>query len=148
MITNIYLRQMSEDDLSFVNNIRNHSSTRKNLRNTQLITIEETISWFKESKPRWHIINASGEDVGYIRTSHDTGESICIGCDIDVNKRGNGYAHSAYKIFIDQLYQEDYIVIWLEVFKNNEIAMNLYKKLGFIFQNFQLIRYFGGWKCN
>ena len=130
--TNVDLRPMSGKDLEFVNKIRNHDSTRKFLRNTNLITLEDTKVWFKTTHPKWFIVDCAGEDVGYIRTSHDTSESICIGCDIDVDKRGNGHARAAYEKVITDLFDKGYIVIWLEVFKNNNVAMNLYNSLGFI----------------
>lgn len=130
--TNVDLRLMSEKDLEFVNTIRNHDSTRKFLRNTNLISLEDTKAWFKSTQPKWFIISCDVNDVGYIRTSHDTTETICIGCDVDVDKRGNGYARAAYKKVISDLYDKGYIVIWLEVFKNNNVAMNLYNSLGFV----------------
>lgn len=129
--TNVDLRPMSEKDLEFVNKIRNHDSTRKFLRNTNLISLDDTKTWYKTTHPKWFIIYCDGNDVGYVRTSHDTSETICIGCDIDVDKRGNGYARAAYQKVISDLYDKDYIVIWLELFKNNNVAMNLYSSLGF-----------------
>ena len=132
MTTDIILRKMNFNDLEFIHRIRNHENTRVFLRNTSNISLEETQDWFHREKPSWFIIENQGLPVGYIRTSQDTGESICIGCDIDMDKRGMGFANAAYLKIIEELYKKDYIVIWLEVFRNNNIAMNLYKKLGFV----------------
>ena len=127
----ISLRPISEDDLKFINDIRNDLTTRSQLENTEIISLEETAKWFKEKSPAWFIINWGADRVGYIRTSHNTGNSICIGCDISPLQRGKGYAKAAYQCLI-QLYKNDYSVIWLDVYRDNTIAYNLYKKLGFI----------------
>lgn len=119
-------------DLKFINDIRNNESTRKNLNNTKEISLSDTQIWFEREQPLWFIIEIDNTRVGYIRTSLDTGESICVGCDIHPDYRNLGYASSAYKILIDHLYESNYVVIWLEVFKANLIAQNLYKKLGFL----------------
>jgi ribosomal protein S18 acetylase RimI-like enzyme len=126
------LVEMKEDDLAFVNKIRNDSSTRCYLRNNKLISLDETYTWFRTSSPKWFIIDVDGQKVGYIRTSHDTGETICCGCDIHPEHRGKGHSKSAYNLLIEDLYNRGYVLIWLEVFRDNVIAYNLYKKLGFI----------------
>lgn len=123
---------MEESDLEFVNNIRNDITTRKNLRNSDLISLEETLKWFHDRKPMWFIIKVGGDRVGYMRTSLNTGESICIGCDIHPDHRGKGYAKSAYNLLMDDFYSLGYVLLWLEVFRDNTVAYNLYKKLGFI----------------
>ena len=123
---------MCKNDLEFINRIRNHDSTRRFLRNTNLISLQDTQAWFELKNPKWYIISHLDEDIGYIRTSQDTGESICIGCDISVDQRGKGFAKLAYKKILDELYEKDYNIIWLEVFSENHIAKNLYTALGFI----------------
>lgn len=119
-------------DLKFINDIRNDESTRKNLNNMNEISLADTQRWFEREKPSWFIIEVNSTRVGYLRTSLDTGESICIGCDIHPEHRRMGYAYSAYKVFLDHLYDSKYVIIWLEVFKANLVAQNLYKKLGFL----------------
>lgn len=119
-------------DLKFINDIRNDESTRKNLNNTNAISLSDTQKWFEKENPAWFIIKADETPVGYIRTSLNTGESICIGCDIHPSHRRKGYAYSAYTALINHLYESKYVVIWLEVFKTNLTAQNLYRKLGFI----------------
>lgn len=134
MITDVKLRIMTETDLSFVNMIRNREDTRAHLRDTREISLDETVMWFNEYKPKWYIIEdkeRADERVGYVRTSKDTGESICVGCDIHPDMRRSGYAKSAYSILLDMLYRSGYLVIWLEVFAENEKAYNLYRSLGF-----------------
>lgn len=131
MSTDVSLRKMTREDLHVVNYIRNHDETRKFLRNSEKITLESTIEWFEKNNPDWLVILDSEEIIGYIRTSQDTGESVCIGCDIHPEKRRKGYARSAYKKCISGLYEKGYLVIWLEVFDNNKNALSLYDSLGF-----------------
>lgn len=132
MNTEVSLRKMTREDLHVVNYIRNHDETRNFLRNSEKITLESTIEWFEKSKPNWMVIIDNEEIVGHVRTSQDTGESICIGCDIHPEKRRKGYARRAYQKIISDLYNQKYLVIWLEVFSENMRALSLYESLGFI----------------
>jgi predicted GNAT family acetyltransferase len=135
----ISLVDMTKSDLVFVNSIRNLENTRSQLENQQVISIEDTILWFEEKKPKWKIIkNESDERIGYVRTSKDTGISICIGCDIHPEYRRKGYATEAYKNLINELYKAGYRVIWLRCFYDN-IARFLYEKLGFISINHDMV---------
>ena len=132
IIDNLFLRQMTKEDLSFVNSTRNISSTRKWLENNNEISLEDTKKWFLKNKPNWHVIFFKEKPVGYIRTSDDTKKSICVGCDIHPNFRRKGIARKSYSIFLESLYEEGYVNIWLDVFKENEPAYKLYESLGFI----------------
>ena len=125
------LRQMERDDLEFVNNTRNHITTRLHLENNNEITLVDTVHWFNTVKPVWYIIEVNNDKVGYLRTSSDSGDTICIGCDIHPKHRRKGYASKAYKLLIKSLYDKGYAVIWLKVFRNNIPAYNLYNSLNF-----------------
>lgn len=139
MKCNIILDDMTKDDLVFVNSIRNLEGTRRQLKNQEVISIEDTVVWFEENKPKWKIVkNDLGNRVGYVRTSEDTKMSICIGCDIHPQYRRKGYATKAYNHLIKQLYSEGYKVIWLECFYDN-VARFLYEKLGFISVNHDMV---------
>jgi len=128
----IKLIDMTEHDLFFINTIRNNESTRSQLMCNNLISIEETIIWFKTMSPKWFIINIDNKQVGYMRISRDTGKTICIGCDIHPDYRRKGYAKVAYELLISNLYNSGYDLLWLEVFKDNIPAYNLYSNLGFL----------------
>ena len=54
-----------------------------------------------------------------------------MGCDIHPDHRRRGYAKEAYKKEITNLYQDGYVIVWLEVYEDNIPARNLYKSLGF-----------------
>ena len=96
----ISIREMAEADLKFVNSTRNILSTREWLENSGEISYEETLSWFRSKKPKWYIVSANSEPVGYLRTSDNTGKSMCIGCDIHPDHRRKGYAREAYQNFM------------------------------------------------
>ena len=85
-----------------------------------------------------------GIRVGYIRISDDIFPSICIGCDVHINYRRKGYAYKAYINLIKMLKDKKYKYLWLEVFEDNKIAIELYKKLGFkiiCYRNFRSKKY-------
>ena len=117
--------------MHFVNTVRNHESTRVRLKNTSEISLEKTYKWFEIEKPQWKIIEVNNTPVGYFRFSQNTGETICMGCDIHPDHRRRGYAKEAYKKEITNLYQDGYVIVWLEVYEDNIPARNLYKSLGF-----------------
>mgnify|MGYP001285817022 CR=1 FL=1 len=125
------IRKMIFDDLVFVNNVRNSKLTRHMLEDSREISLEETERWFLSKNPEWFVIESNDQPVGYIRTSDNTGKSICIGCDIDPDQRRKGFAKKAYEKFISNLYAKGFVNIWLDVFRENEPALNLYRKLGF-----------------
>jgi len=128
---NIEIKKASRDDFIFINNTRNIESTRKWLENNNTITIDETLDWFDKTNPNWYVIYYKNIKAGYIRTSDDTGKSICIGCDVHPDFRRKGIAFQAYNLILDQLIENGYVNIWLDVFKKNIPAINLYKKLNF-----------------
>jgi len=134
------LTKMQKEDLPFVNSTRNLDSTKLWLENNKTIDLESTCKWFENSNPNWYIIKVGSEKVGYVRTSDDTGKSLCIGCDIHPLHRRKGYAESCYKTLINDLFEKGYVNIWLDVFDKNIPAINLYTKLGFIPINSRLVR--------
>lgn len=125
-------RDATLEDVSFILSVRNKDETRKWLHNTSKFTLEEGLSWFKETSPIMYILMKDGVDVGYFRTSDWDSSSVCVGADIHPSYRGRGYAKVFYKLILDYLRDEfNKSLFWLKVFKDNQIALNLYIKLGF-----------------
>ena len=127
----IKLKILTEEDLSFLLEVRNDDSTRFYLEDDSIFTLDECKKWFVNLNSPWYIIETiEGNKVGYIRTNGDE-----IGCDIHPKFRRKGYAKMAYKEYLkDKKYAS------LKVFKDN-FAINLYKKLGFVeIDNGELIR--------
>lgn len=118
----VTLRKLTIEDLNFLLEIRNHTSTREMLANTEIFTISECRKWFKSLTSPWYIIeNKNKKSVGYIRTS-----GAEVGCDIHMKYRGKGYARSAYLEYLkDKSYARLYVL-------ETNFAKKLYESLGFV----------------
>ena len=114
------LRLLTENDLSFLLEVRNDKSTRQFLENDSMFTLKESLKWFRDNQPKWFVIKMDTTSVGYIRTNGDE-----VGCDIHPNFRKKGYAKMAYELYLQD---KNYASLW--VFEDN-FAVKLYKKLGF-----------------
>ncbi len=124
------LRRLNELDLPFLLEIRNDITTRVNLENDSVFTLEDCIEWFSKTNPIWYIIEVNDESIGYIRTTGDI-----VGADIHPKHRRMGYAREAYKLYLKD---KNYASLW--VFVDN-FAKNLYTELGFVENdNFKIIR--------
>jgi hypothetical protein len=117
----IQLNPLTENDLPFLLEIRNDKSTNQFLENNSKFTLKQSVKWFRETQPKWFIIEINRMSVGYIRTNGDE-----VGCDIHPNFRRRGYAKMAYELYLKD---KNYASLW--VFEDN-FAKNLYEKLGFI----------------
>jgi RimJ/RimL family protein N-acetyltransferase len=136
MILEIDVRLMKEEDVPFVNLIRN-GYAKKYLHDSRTFTNEESVEWFNKTKPEFYIIRYKGQEIGYFRTSNLSKENnnIYIGCDIDPSFTGKGIGYAAYKIFLEILFNEmNFHKVSLEVLSTNERAIHLYNKLGFVLE--------------
>jgi len=120
----IQLNPLTENDLPFLLEIRNDKSTNQFLENDSKFTLKQSIKWFRETQPKWYIIEINRHSVGYIRTDGDE-----VGCDIHPIYRRKGYARMAYEVYLKD---KNYASLW--VFEDN-FAKNLYEKLGFVYNN-------------
>ena len=91
----VKLRLLTQEDLSFLLEIRNDDSTRLNLENDSIFTLEQCQQWFNNLKSPWYIIEHDGVSIGYIRTDGDL-----VGVDIHMDYRKKGYAGSISFFFI------------------------------------------------
>jgi RimJ/RimL family protein N-acetyltransferase len=129
----IELRKINENDLIFVNSVRNVYSEQY-LHDSRQFTLDETIEWFNKSNPDFYIIEFNGEKIGYFRLSNHSikDKSIYIGADIAPEYKGKGFGKLSYKKFIPFIFKEyDLNTIILEVLATNTVAISLYEKLGF-----------------
>lgn len=115
------LRRLVESDLPFLLEVRNDPTTRINLENDSVFTLESCTEWFSKTNPIWYIIEIDGNNIGYIRTNGDE-----VGMDIHPKYRRKGYAREAYKLYLKD---KEYASLW--VFVDN-FAKNLYTELGFV----------------
>jgi|LakMenEpi03Aug12_release.lakeMendotaPanAssembly.Ray.scaffolds.fasta_scaffold332610_3 RimJ/RimL family protein N-acetyltransferase len=128
----VKLRPIKKTDGSFILGVRNDPTTIKFLHDQRSFTINQFEEWFENNKPQWFIIiNTMNEKVGYIRTKWVSFPNhLEIGADISLNHRNKGYATAAYVAAFE--YFKDVKKMSLEVLENNEIAIKMYKKLGFV----------------
>jgi ribosomal protein S18 acetylase RimI-like enzyme len=136
----ISIRKLQKKDLNFLLEVRNSDNTRFFLENTNKFTYNECLEWFENKKPNWFIILYQNNLCGYIRTDNDDIKSISIGCDIHENYRNKGIAKTVYRYLLNYYKEKKYEYVWLYVFEFNLIAYNLYKKLGFVEENYKIIR--------
>ena len=117
----VRLHPLEKKHLEWLLQIRNHESTRSQLENDSIFTLEECEEWFDKLDSPWYVV--VDEDlyhVGYFRTDGDI-----IGCDIHPDFRRRGYARKAYEKYLEDT---DYAELW--VFEDNH-AKKLYEELGF-----------------
>jgi len=115
------LKILTEEDLPFLLEVRNHESTRINLENDSIFTLEQCKEWFKNLKEPWYIIIVRDTKVGYVRIDKEY-----VGVDIHPDHRKKGYAKLAYKHILSTKF-----IPKLWVFEDN-FAKQLYLDLGFI----------------
>ena len=117
----VRLHPLEKRHLEWLLQIRNHESTRSQLKNDTIFTLEECEKWFETLKSPWYVI--MDEDlywVGYVRTDGDE-----VGCDIHLIIEGEDIRQEKYKEYLkDKTYGE------LDVFEDNHIK-SLYEELGF-----------------
>ena len=130
----IKFKKIQEYDLQFLNNIRNEYCENF-LHDSRKFTLKETKDWFYKYNPDFYIIMLDNEKIGYFRLSKysSINKNIYIGADISPEFKGKGFGELSYKKFIPFLFEAYNLnKISLEVLSNNIIALNLYKKLGFV----------------
>jgi GNAT superfamily N-acetyltransferase len=115
------LRKLTSMDLDFLLEVRNDDTTRVNLENDSVFTLDECVKWFFTKNPLWYIIEVDGVSVGYNRTNVSE-----VGIYIHPNYRRKGYAREAYKLYLEV---KNYASLW--VFVDN-FAKTLYTELGFV----------------
>tara|TARA_B100001778_G_scaffold334493_1_gene346168 strand:+ start:6520 stop:6957 length:438 start_codon:yes stop_codon:yes gene_type:complete len=119
------IRIMTENDISFFNEVRN--SCCEYLHDKNKYSLEESKQWFKHKDPKYFIVSYKGQDIGYFRTDLKK-EKFFIGLDIAKKFRGKKLAVKAYETFFENFTNKNF---YLYVDKNNTRAYSLYIKLGF-----------------
>ena len=124
------IRRMRKKDIPFFNSLRNECSSF--LHDQRKYSLEESFEWFEKEHPKFFILEFDGEKIGYFRTSIE-GANFFIGLDIHKNWRRKGLATTAYEIFLDKIKKIANIKeAYLKVLTKNQVALNLYRKLGFV----------------
>lgn len=103
------------------------------LHNPEIFSLQQAMIWFPTSETKYWVINMNGHDVGYFRILRTSNQRVLIGADIAPPYQGRRIATEAYPKFIEEiLIPSDIRELELRVLKKNEVAIKLYKNLGFL----------------
>ena len=117
-------------DLEWFISVRNDVSQM--LHNPEIFNLQQAMIWFPTSETKYWIININGHNVGYFRILRTSNQRVMIGADIAPPYQGRRIASEAYPIFIEEILIPSGIrELELRVLKKNEVAIKLYKTLGF-----------------
>jgi RimJ/RimL family protein N-acetyltransferase len=124
------------EDIPFLNETRNLVA-EDFLHDSRKFSLEESVEWFKKTNPDYWMIRLFEENIGYFRLSNHSiqNKNIYIGADIHPDFQGKGYGYEAYVKFIPSVFDMYSLhKITLEVLATNTRAINLYKKIGFVYE--------------
>lgn len=133
---NLEFKKIQREDIPFVNTVRNQYA-EKYLHDSKIFSMFDTYEWFQKKSPDYWIIFDKSERIGYFRLSnHSTiNKNIYIGADIAPQYTNMGYGKASYLKFIPFIFEKYGLnKLTLEVLSTNEVAISLYKKLGFIYE--------------
>jgi len=125
----VTIRELTADDLSFLVEVRNEC--KNFLHNATEFSLEECKEWFQKTSPKFYVIENEGIRIGYFRTSEWQQDSCWVGGDLHKDYRGKGLMKSAYFKLFQLLKDMNVNTVFLSVLSFNEVAFNLYKKIGF-----------------
>lgn len=143
----IGFRPVERHDLEDIRKLRNNPTTWVYLSDVTQISPSMQDKWFTRISEqsdgiyftvcltKWKLQElVEGKFIGIIRIDEydATNRTARIGCDIVPGHRGKGYGTQVYKAIFK--YYFDHIGLhrlWLCVLENNEVAIKLYKNVGF-----------------
>lgn len=125
----ITIRELVESDLEFLVDVRNEC--RHFLHNASEFSLEECKTWFRNTSPRFYVIEKDETRIGYFRTSEWEDSSCWVGGDLHKDYRGKGLMKSAYFSLFQHLKELGVKTVFLSVLDFNEVAISLYRKIGF-----------------
>ncbi len=141
---NIEFRHLDQRTAEWARCLHNDPDVLKMLTDPQIVTPEEQLVWLSKinnssSSARW-VVSCDGNDIGVVRIDQldRHNKSVCVGLDIHKDFRGKGYAKSIYReLFNYYFYSHDFNRIWLSVAAYNDVALGLYRALGFVEEGVQ-----------
>ncbi len=140
MITqnNYWLRAVEEDDLTWMKELRNDESTWSQLGNFVFLNEARQKQWFEKinisDKVEYLVFGFKATNLGIVRLTEidRINRSMCVGGDILPQHRGKKHALPMYEL-IQKLGFDVWGMnrLWLLVLATNEVAVHVYKKVGF-----------------
>lgn len=140
MLKKLNIRLLERHDIEFARCLHNENSVLMRLSDASHVSELQQEKWFETislscTKRRYVVVEKkTNEYVGIFRVDaiDMDNRSVCVGLDIDKNKRGQGYASEVYQYFLDYFFfQRGFHRIYLATLETNNVALSLYKKLGF-----------------
>lgn len=135
-LSSLVFRPMDTDDLPFFVEVRNDCSNV--LHNSFKFNLSQAVKWFPTSTTYYWIVHHKSmkSDIGYIRQLYlcESSTHIKSGLDLHPKFRGVGLGYLAWQEYIKvvRCFYPFISALELEVLSHNNIALSLYKKLGFI----------------
>ena len=133
------IRLIEKEDLPFITEIRNDEETKKYLGTFVLLSKYKQEQWFEkiinDNTKMYLIFEKNKQPIGYVRiTDIDyLNKSMCVGGDIHKKHRGKGYSQEMYNLIFDLGFKQlNMNRLWLFVLEQNERALYVYKKYGFL----------------
>lgn len=136
----LYLRPMIEDDAQFIVNMRNNPKILNSLFSYKMITVQEHLNWYKNNlnnDNRIDLMICKKDDnkrIGTVNLANIDykNQKAEFGIMIAESFWNKGYAYESSDRFINYSFNQlNLNKIYLEVLKENDAAINLYKKLDF-----------------
>lgn len=142
------IRRVCVDDVPFITNLRSDPSTNSMLGHYIFVNQEMQSTWVEminKSKDAMYFIFEKNDcnkwlQVGIVRMNHIDyiNRSASVGGDIAKDFRGSGLGSIMYTIILKLGFEYlNLNRLWLHVLENNNVAINLYKKFGFIKEGVQ-----------
>ncbi len=139
------LKPIEKEDLQWIKGLRNNQNNWVNLEHVFPLNMNIQENWLQKinqdnSKEYFIFTNLENKNIGLIRiTDIDyINKKSCVGMDIDEKYRGQKLSYIAYELIFDYLFNyKNMNRLHLFVLESNTIALNLYKKLGFIQEGVQ-----------
>lgn len=138
MTRNITFKPLDGTTLEWARCLHNDPVVLGMLTDPHVVTTEEQVLWFRKLESsltsRRLIVVYSGEDVGVVRLDQidKHNKSVCVGLDIHELFRGKGLAKPVYRALLKEWFTtQKFNRVWLCVAEYNEVALGLYKSLGF-----------------
>jgi UDP-4-amino-4,6-dideoxy-N-acetyl-beta-L-altrosamine N-acetyltransferase len=136
----VRIRPIEEEDLVKLVELRSQPGIWEFLGSIEMIGLEKQREWFKalQGSPsaRYYVLCAADVDfIGVVRSDEidSVNRSIRVGGDIHPKFQGKGYGAKMFGLL--KKYCFDYLNMhrmWLLVMENNERAISLYRKSGFV----------------